>query len=144
MSGIPWDDKSGNNLRSWLGVTSEEFYNPDLFGIIPMGFCYPGKGKTGDKPPLKECAPKWHDKIFKTFDDVKLIVLIGKYAQDFYLKDNKKRNLTDTVKDFEAYFPAKFVLPHPSPRNNIWMAKNEWFKKDILPILKIHIDSLIR
>ncbi len=135
-TGIPWDDKSGNNLRSWLDISKEDFYNPEKVSLLPMGFCYPGKGKTGDLPPRKECAPLWHNQIFEKIENPKLILLIGKYAQDYYLKKNAKRTLTETVKEFKEYLPKYFVLPHPSPRNNIWQAKNEWFKEEVLPELK--------
>lgn len=143
-SGVPWDDKSGDNLRNWLGINKDQFYDTKDFAIIPMGFCYPGRGKSGDLPPRKECAPQWHDSLFKKLKHVELTLLIGKYAQDYYLKKEAKRSLTETVMHFEEYLPQYFVLPHPSPRNNIWMAKNEWFKKDVLPILKRSISKMIK
>ena len=137
-SGVPWNDQSGKNLRDWLGVSTEEFYNPELFGIVPMGFCYPGKGKSGDLPPRKECAPLWHDALINQMPNVKLKLLVGAYAQGYYLED-KKRTLTETVQNFESYFPDNFVLPHPSPRNGICMAKNRWFEENVLPVLKLVI-----
>ena len=143
-SGIPWDDKSGHNLRDWMGIDNETFYDPSQVAIIPMGFCYPGRGKSGDLPPRKECAPQWHKTLLDKLDNVKLTMLIGKYAQDHYLQKEAKRTLTDTVMHFEEYLPNYFVLPHPSPRNNIWMAKNEWFKKDVLPALKTTINKILR
>jgi len=100
-----------------------------------MGFCYPGKGKTGDLPPRKECAPAWHEQIFAKLMHIELILLIGNYAQNYYLPEEKKKTLTERVKKFDAYLPKYFVLPHPSPRNNIWMKKNPWFKKKVLPVL---------
>ena len=142
-SGIPWQDKSGDNLRNWLGVTNEQFYNPNLFALIPMGFCYPGKGKTGDLPPRKECAPKWHSLLFEEMKEVQLIILIGTYAQKEYLKSKKYKNLTETVKNYHEYLPKEFVLPHPSPRNNIWQAKNKWFKIDVIPALKVMVKSIL-
>lgn len=142
-TGVPWDDKSGANLRRWMEVDNESFYNPDLFGIIPMGFCYPGKGKSGDLPPRKECAPLWHDALFKFMSDVKLVLLIGKYAQDYYLQKSAKRNLTETVRNYNTYLPKYFVLPHPSPRNNIWMKKNPWFGTEVLPALKSSVHHII-
>lgn len=141
-TGIAWNDKSGNNLRKWMGVSSDEFYNTDNFGIVPMGFCYPGKGKSGDLPPRKECAPLWHQRIFSEMKNVKLTLLIGKYAQDYYLKNTKSQTLTDSVKNYKAHLPNHFVLPHPSPRNNIWMAKNPWFQHEVIPELQ-HTVSLI-
>lgn len=135
-SGIPWDDASGKQLRKWLNVSNEEFYNTKNFAIVPMGFCYPGKGKSGDLPPRKECAPTWHKPLLKEMPEAQLIILIGMYAQNYYLKDKAKRTLTETVLNFEEYLPQYFVLPHPSPRNRFWFAKNPWFEKGLLPKLK--------
>lgn len=142
QTGIPWDDKSGIRLREWMGVSEEQFYQPDNIGIVPMGFCYPGKGKTGDLRPRKECAPLWHEQILKKLINVELILLIGKYAQDYYLK-NPKKNLTQNVLHFEEFLPQHFVLPHPSPRNNIWKAKNPWFEKDVLPVLNKTVQKIL-
>ncbi len=135
-SSIPWDDKSGERLRQWLGVDEATFYNPEIFALIPMGFCYPGKGKTGDLPPRKECAPLWHKKILDKINNIELVILIGSYAQEYYLGKSKKRTLTETVRNFQEYLPKFIPLPHPSPRNNIWLKKNPWFKIEVLPILK--------
>jgi uracil-DNA glycosylase len=143
-TGVPWDDKSGDNLRKWLDVDKATFYDVDNFAIIPMGFCYPGKGKSGDLPPRKECAPLWHNLIFSQLDNVKLTLLIGKYAQDYYLKNKSKKNLTTTVESYVEYLPQYFVLPHPSPRNNIWMKKNSWFKTEVLPELKSIVQEILR
>ncbi|WP_298545921.1 uracil-DNA glycosylase family protein [uncultured Aquimarina sp.] len=144
MSGIPWDDKSGENLRAWMGINKETFYNPEIIALIPMGFCYPGKGKSGDLPPTKACAPLWHQKLLDKIKDVELILLIGTYAQKYYLGDRLKRTLTDTVKNYNEYLPNHFVLPHPSPRNNIWQAKNEWFKKEVIPQLQHSVQSILK
>ena len=135
-TGIPWNDKSGDNLREWLGVGKAEFYNTDLFALMPMGFCYPGKGKSGDLPPRPECAPLWHNKLLEFMSKANLILLIGQYAQDYYLGDKAKNTLTNTVHSFKSYLPKYFPLPHPSPRNNIWQAKNRWFGREVLPVLK--------
>ncbi|MBB6459509.1 uracil-DNA glycosylase family protein [Flammeovirga kamogawensis] len=143
-TGIPWDDKSGENLRKWMGVTNEEFYDKETIAILPMGFCFPGTGKSGDLPPRKECAPKWHTEILPLLTNVELILLVGKYAQDYYLKGISKKNLTVTVKNYAEYLPKFFVLPHPSPRNNIWMKKNAWFKEDVLPTFKVLIKSILQ
>ncbi|MFD2561280.1 uracil-DNA glycosylase family protein [Aquimarina rubra] len=142
-SGIPWDDKSGENLRAWMGIDTHIFYNTEKIALIPMGFCYPGKGKSGDLPPTKECAPLWHQKLFCKMKDVELILLIGSYAQKYYLGNRLKRTLTESVKNYTDYLPDYFVLPHPSPRNNIWQAKNEWFKKEVIPELKNSIRSIL-
>ena len=128
-TGIPWNDKSGQRLREWLGVDDHEFYNDEKFALVPIGFCYPGKGKSGDLPPRKECAPEWQDKLFQKMPDVKLTLLIGNYAQNHYLNTKRKKTLTETVQNFEEYLPKYFVLPHPSPRNNIWLKKMNGLNK---------------
>lgn len=143
QSGIPWDDKSGDNLRNWMGVDKQTFYDPEQIALIPMGFCYPGKGKSGDLPPRKECAPLWHHKLFSELKSAEMTILIGQYAQSYYLGNRMKSNLTETVRAFEDYLPKHFVLPHPSPRNNIWQAKNPWFAKDVLPLLKLSISKTL-
>ncbi len=135
-SGIPWDDASGERLRDWLGVSPDQFYNNKLFGIVPMGFCYPGKGHGGDLPPRPECAQRWMSEVLNHLKRKQLVLLIGQYAQKYFLKDKLKKSLTETVKEWREYLPNYFVLPHPSPRNNIWLAKNEWFEKDVVPNLK--------
>lgn len=142
-SGIPWDDASGRNLRKWLGVTDEQFYNPDLFGIVPMGFCYPGKGRSGDLPPRPECAPQWHSPLLDFMPKITLTLLIGQYAQGYYLKDKKKDTLTETVRNFEEYLPDFMPLVHPSPRNGIWMRKNQWFEEEVVPQLQAIVKSVI-
>lgn len=142
-TGIPWDDKSGENLRNWMGISNQTFYDPATIALIPMGFCYPGKGKSGDLPPRKECAPLWHSALFEHLKSVELILLIGKYAQDYYLNNRTKDTLTETVKNYEEYLPQFFVLPHPSPRNNIWQAKNPWFKERVLPGLRKSIQDIL-
>jgi uracil-DNA glycosylase len=143
QSGIPWDDKSGDNLRKWLGVDKELFYDDRLFALIPMGFCYPGTGKSGDLAPMKICAPLWHGKLFQNLKDVRLTLLLGKYAQNFYLGKQAKSSLSKTVQCFEDFSPEYLPLPHPSPRNNIWQSKNPWFKEEVLPFLKSRILEII-
>ncbi len=135
-SGIAWDDKSGERLRAWLGVNAEEFYDANQFAIIPMGFCYPGRGKSGDLPPRPECAPLWHDSLFALLPQVQLQLLVGKYAQTAYLGGAAKRTLTETVRSWQDFAPATFPLPHPSPRNNIWLRKNAWFERELVPELQ--------
>lgn len=135
-SGIPWDDASGRQLRKWLDVSNEQFYDETTFAIVPMGFCYPGKGKSGDLPPRHECAPQWHEALFDLMPDLKLVILIGKYAQDYYLKRDTKKTLTETVASYKDYLPKYFVLPHPSPRNRFWLTKNPWFEKEVIPELQ--------
>ncbi len=135
-TGIPWDDKSGDNLRNWMGIDKETFYNPKQIALIPIGFCYPGKGKSGDLPPRKECAPLWHEAVLSKMKNVQLTILVGQNAQAYYLKEKAERTLTETVRNYKNYQPAYFVLPHPSPRNNIWQAKNPWFGKEVLSEFK--------
>ncbi|MEL6924804.1 MAG: uracil-DNA glycosylase family protein [Bacteroidota bacterium] len=142
-SGIPWDDPSGRRLRAWLDVDDESFYDQDLFGIVPMGFCYPGKGKSGDLPPRPECAPLWHDKLLNQMPDLQLVLLIGQYAQKYYLGKRMKRNLTETVRNYHEYLPDYFPLVHPSPRNKIWLKKNEWFEAEVVPELRHKILDLL-
>ncbi len=141
-SGIPWDDASGNNLRSWLGLSKEEFYDSNKVALIPMGFCYPGSGKSGDLPPRPECAPLWHDRILEECSSVSLTLLVGQYAQKYYLGKAMKENLTKTVTAFDEYLPRYLPLPHPSPRNRLWIKKNPWFERDLLPSLKGRIENL--
>ena len=143
QSGIPWQDKSGDNLREWLNVTEDEFYDPQKFAIIPMGFCYPGKGKTGDLPPRPECAPLWHPTLLKDLLNIKLTLLIGQYAQKYYLGKNGKSNLTETVRHFNEYLPKYFPLPHPSPRNYIWKKQNPWFELENIPRLQKVIRDIL-
>lgn len=142
-SGIPWDDKSGENLRAWLGIDHDSFYDPTKIAIVPMGFCYPGKGKSGDLPPRPECAPEWHEVLLNKLKEVQLTLLIGQYAQNYYLRSRAKKTLTDTVQHFEEYLPDYFVLPHPSPRNNIWKAKNPWFDLEVLPALAERVKQIL-
>ena len=129
-----------NEIRSF---PFSAFYNKDTFAIIPLGFCYPGKGKSGDLPPRKECAPKWHPQLFKYLKNIELVLLVGSYAQQYYLQKDAKSTLTETVKAYNMYLPRFLPLPHPSPRNNIWLKKNDWFKADLLPDLKERIQLLI-
>jgi uracil-DNA glycosylase family 4 len=142
-SGIPWDDQSGNELRRWLGVNKEQFYNEQLFALIPMGFCYPGKGTSGDLPPRPECAPLWHRQLLSNMPEVNLIILIGQYAQNYYLKDLKKTTLTETVNNFNDYLPTYLPLVHPSPRNKIWHKRNPWFELTMVPLLRQMINEII-
>ena len=135
-SGIPWDDASGRNLRNWMGISDDLFYDEQVIALVPMGFCYPGKGKSRDLPPRPECAPLWHQRVLEACTSVKLTLLIGQYAQRYYLGNKAKSNLTETVRSFEEYLPNYFPLPHPSPRNRIWMSKNPWFEAEVLVKLK--------
>lgn len=139
---IPWNDPSGDRLRDWLQVDRSTFYKPEKFAIVPMGFCYPGKGKSGDLPPRPECAPTWHNQLLEKLPNIRLTLLIGSYAQNYYLGKNKKRTLTETVKSYEDYLPNYFPLPHPSPRNRLWLKKNPWFEETIIPKLRQQTEGL--
>lgn len=135
-TGIPWDDPSGVRLRKWLNVTDEQFYNPKCFALIPMGFCYPGKGKSGDLPPRPECAPQWQDLLRSHLPNIRFSLLVGTYALDWHLGKKKKKTLTETVKAYEEYLPDYLPLPHPSPRNQIWLKRNDWFERNIVPLIQ--------
>jgi len=143
QTGIPWDDPSGKQLRNWLGVSDADFYDERNFALIPMGFCYPGKGKSGDLPPRPECAPLWHKPLFDQMPNLQLIILIGQYAQRHYLGDRMKRNLTETVRAYASYLPRYLVLPHPSPRNRFWLNRNPWFEDEIVSKLGNHIFQIL-
>ena len=142
-SGIPWNDASGKQLRSWMQVSDADFYDETKFSIIPMGFCYPGKGTSGDLPPRSECAPQWHGLLFEQLPNVVLVILIGMYAQNYYLKDKAKKTLTETVKNYKAYLPKFLPIPHPSPRNRFWLTKNPWFEAEVVPELRSKINALM-
>lgn len=143
-SGIPWDDLSGNELRRWLGVKNEQFYDSGLFALMPMGFCYPGKGTSGDLPPRQECAPLWHEQILKKLGQVRLTLLIGQYAQKYYLKDKFNTSITENVKNYKDFLPRFLPLVHPSPRNKIWQKKNPWFEAEIVPELRSIVSNLLQ
>ncbi len=143
QSGIPWNDPSGERLRQWLNVGPKEFYDNNNFGIVPMGFCYPGTGKSGDLPPRPECAENWMGPVLDSLSERKLILLIGQYSQKYFLQDSVKSNLTTTVKSWQEYLPDFFVLPHPSPRNNIWLKKNPWFEKSLLKSLQREVQTIL-
>jgi uracil-DNA glycosylase len=143
-SGIPWDDKSGDNLLEWMDIPREQFYDEKDFAIIPMDFYYPGKGKSGDLPPRKNFTQKWHPKIFKNLPNIQLKLLVGSYAQKFYIRDNPYKNLTLTVKNYTEFLDKNlFPLVHPSPRNLHWRRKNSWFKDEVIPRLRKEIQAII-
>lgn len=142
-TGVPWDDPSGKQLRKWLGVTDEIFYDASKIALVPMGFCYPGKGKSGDLPPRQECAPLWHGALLDKMPQLQLSFVIGMYAQKYYLQGHIKKNLTATVRAFQEYGPAYFPLPHPSPRNRFWLSKNPWFEKEVVPHIQLKVAELL-
>ena len=142
-TGIPWNDASGKKLREWLNVDEITFYDPRVFSIMPIGFCYPGKGISGDSPPRPECAALWHSQILNRFKSKPLILLIGQYAQCYYLKKDRKNSLTETVKSYNEYLPEYFPLPHPSPRNQNWIKINQWFIEEAIPELRNVVKTAI-
>ncbi|WP_034923188.1 uracil-DNA glycosylase family protein [Gillisia sp. CAL575] len=141
-SGIAWNDQSGKKLREWLGVDEDTFYNTSNFAVLPMAFCYPGKAKTGDIPPRKECAPLWHDQVFSELNNVKLILLIGSYASTYYLPEENNK-LTDKVADYKKHLPRFWPLPHPSPVNRFWRIKNPWFEETVVPKLQQMVSEIL-
>ncbi len=138
----PWNDASGCTLRQWLGVTDEQFYDPDLFALMPMDFYYPGKAAHGDLPPRSEFAKKWHPRLLAQMPDVRLTILVGAHAQQYYLNKQAKRNLTETVAHYVEYLPHYFPLVHPSPLNFRWRARNPWFEMNVIPILSKMVKEL--
>ena len=135
-TGLYFRDPSGDNLRAWLGVDEQMFYESGLFAVVPMDFYFPGSGKSGDLPPRKDFADKWHEDILAQMPNVELMILIGQYAQHYYLKQRKSVKVTDNVRNYQNFLPDYFPLVHPSPRNNIWQVKNPWFREEVLPDLK--------
>jgi uracil-DNA glycosylase len=142
-SGVPWDDASGKRLREWLGVDSDTFYDESRFAIVPMGFCYPGRGASGDLPPRPECAPLWLDRLLAELPAIRLTLLVGQYAQRHFLRDTRLASLTDTVRAWRDYAPRYVPLPHPSPRNIGWLKHNPWFDADVLPMLRERVAGLL-
>lgn len=138
-----WNDKSGDRLREWMGVDYDTFYHSGYFAVIPMDFYFPGHGKSGDLPPRKGFAEKWHQQILELLPDLELTILIGQYAQKYYLHQKGTVKLTDTVKHYQDYLPEYFPLVHPSPRNQIWLAKNPWFAEQVIPDLQANVQQII-
>ena len=143
-SGVPWDDASGERLRDWLQMPKNVFYDEARVAIVPMGFCYPGRDKNGgDKPPRPECAPEWHPKLLNFVPELQLTLLVGGYAQKYYLGPDAKRTMTETVRAWRAYLPRYLPTPHPSWRNTGWMRKNPWFESEVLPELRKRVRRLV-
>lgn len=142
-SGIPWDDPSGDRLRRWTGLSSELFYDASQVAIIPMGFCYPGRGLGGDLPPRRECAALWLDQLLSGLPHIELTLLVGLHAQRHFLGRQRKASLTETVKAWHEFAPRFFPLPHPSARNTPWFQRHPWFEQDLLPVLQQRVGSLM-
>ena len=143
-SGIPWNDPSGDRLRLWLSLTREQFYDERHIAIIPMGLCFPGSGPRGDVPPRPECAPLWHPKLQAHLPAVQLSLLIGQYAQAYYLGMCRKKNLRETVLAHAEYLPKYLPLPHPSPRNQLWLKQNSWFEDSVVPLLREQVQAALK
>lgn len=141
-SGIPWDDASGERLREWMGLDKARFYDTRNIAIMPMGLCYPGKGRSGDLPPRPECAPLWHQRVLEQLPAVELTLLIGSYAQQYYLGD-AHRTLTERVQHWRDFAPQYLPLVHPSPRNRLWLARNPWFEEELVPVLRARVRQIL-
>lgn len=141
--GIPFDDPSGERLRDWMGIDRDTFYNDSAIAILPMAFCYPGTGKTGDLPPPPQCAEHWRAQLLELLPNIKLTLVIGQYALDWHLGSTQHRTLTDTVSHWKDYWPELLPMPHPSPRNNRWLKNNPWFSNNVLPKLRKQVASLL-
>jgi len=141
-SGVPFDDASGNRLREWLGVTREVFYDPKQFALVPMGFCFPGTGRSGDLPPRPECAQAWREQLLGHLRQVELTLVLGQFAQTYHF-GKSSGSLTDLVKSWRSHWPHMVPLPHPSPRNNLWLRRNPWFEAELLPPLRERVSELL-
>ncbi len=142
--GIPFDDASGDRLRQWMGVDRDTFYDAETIAILPMGFCYPGRGRSGDLPPRAECAAAWRDRLLAHLPRVELTMLIGQHAQNWHLGERRKSTLTETALAWRDHWPRVVPLPHPSPRNNIWLKRNAWFECDLLPRLQARVHDIVK
>lgn len=141
-TGIPWNDPSGDRLRDWLALDSQTFYDASRIAIVPMGFCYPGKGRSGDLPPRPECAPLWHEQLLSLMPAVELVLLVGSYAQAHYL-GNSRETLTEQVRRWREFGPRFIPTPHPSPRNTLWLRRNPWFEQEVVPELRRRVAGLL-
>lgn len=142
-TGVPWDDPSGDRLRAWMGIDKATFYDPEQIAVIPMGLCYPGRGGGGDLPPRPECAPLWMAPLRAQLPRIELTLLIGLYAQRYFLGNRQGRTMTETVKRWQEFAPEFVPLPHPSPRNTPWFKKHPWIEHDLLPTLRSRIKALL-
>ena len=142
-TGIPWNDPSGDNLRAWLQLERAAFYYSRRIAIIPAGLCYPGTGKGGDLPPRPECAPLWQPRFRAALPGIRLTLLVGQYAQAYYLGERRKKTLAATVHAWREYTPEFLPLPHPSPRNRLWLRRNPWFERDVIPALRRRVRAVL-
>ena len=141
-TGVPFNDPSGDRLRQWMGITREEFYDDRKLAILPMGFCYPGTGKSGDLPPRPECAPAWRSALLERLPNIALTLVIGQYAHAWHLTGAKK-SVTENVRNWQHFWPEVLPMPHPSPRNNLWLRRNAWFETEVIPELQERISQLL-
>jgi uracil-DNA glycosylase len=142
-TGIPFDDPSGDRLRGWLGLDRKTLYDDQQLAIVPMGFCYPGTGKSGDLPPRPECANAWRERVLEELKAVELTIVIGRYALDYHLPSTRGQTVTQIVKQWQEYWPNVIPLPHPSPRNNRWLKNNPWFEAKVLPMLREQVAAVL-
>ena len=142
-TGIPWNDPSGDRLRDWMQLDRDRFYDERRIAIIPAGFCYPGTGPSGDLPPRPECAPKWHPLLVPMLPKLEIALLVGSYAQAYYLGRARDKTLTDTVRAWRDYLPQFLPMPHPSPRNQMWLKRNPWFAEEVLPFLRFVVNHTV-
>lgn len=141
-SGVPFDDASGDRLREWMGLTREVFYDSRRIAILPMGLCFPGTGKSGDLPPRPECMLAWHDQLLGHLRHLEVTLVVGRYAQTYYMNEERS-SLTETVRNWRSYWPKIVPLPHPSPRNTIWLRRNPWFEKELVPMLRRRVSEIL-
>lgn len=142
-TGIPWNDASGKTLQQWMGIGESVFYDPSRIAIVPMGYCYPGRGNGGDLPPRKECAELWLDQLLAQLPQIRLTLLVGQYAQRHFLQSRRKSSLTETVQAWAEYAPDYIPLPHPSPRNTPWFKRHPWFESEVVPMLRIRVAAAL-
>ena len=143
-TGIPWNDPSGDVLREWLAMDRNAFYDTSRIAIVPVGLCYPGTVDGADLPPMPACAPLWQPKFRAALPRIALTLLVGSYAQKYYLGARRKATLALTVRAFREYLPDFFPLPHPSWRNKAWLKRNPWFEKDVIPALRRRVNACMR
>lgn len=141
-SGVPFDDPSGKRLREWMGVTPEVFYDPERIALLPMGFCFPGTGTSGDLPPRPECAPTWREQLLDQLGRLELTLVLGQYALAYHVGD-RRATVTERVMAWREHWPTVVPLPHPSPRNLMWVRRNPWFERELLPELKVRIAEIL-
>jgi uracil-DNA glycosylase len=144
LSGVPFADRAGDTLRQWLGLDRATYYDPEIVAILPIGLCYPGRGRSGDLPPRPECAPRWHAPLCAFMPAIRLTLVLGRHAQAHHLGARCQPSLTETVRAFRTYLPDCFPLPHPSPRNGPWLLRHSWFETDVLPALRVEVSRALR